>query len=409
MKIVFVSREYQPSQRCGGMGSFYTDLSKELCRLGHQVTVLCASDDTEQERIEVNEGISVHRLPGGDFCIAGIEGQATLARLRSWFRQSSRYTAYRKRVACEIDKLIENKCCDVVVCSEYGAETIAWAENKRATPLVVKCSGPTYLDRAVGRSAQFNFMQFPLKKIADDEYRLLCKADAIFAPSKAMADFVKKDVGLQKEICVIPNFIRFDEWAISFPKEIKNRIFFAGTVNAGKGAFDLVTAVKILRAQGLNLTLRMAGRLSEEGEKLKESLLNDNAYEFLGAISREALKKEYAEAALTCFPSWWEPFGIVCIEAMAAGALVLMSNKGGGPEIIEDGVNGFLIEPRDPKRLAAKIAEIMRLPEEQKAMIRKRAQEDVLKKFDSSVVVPIFVELFTRTIKEFNDKKIKRQ
>ena len=94
---------------------------------------------------------------------------------------------------------------------------------------------------------------------------------------------------------------------------------------------------------------------------------------------------------------------------MAAGALVLMSNKGGGPEIIEDGVNGFLIEPRDPKRLAAKIAEIMRLPEEQKAMIRKRAQEDVLKKFDSSVVVPIFVELFTRTIKEFNDKKIKRQ
>ncbi len=401
MHIVLVSREFLPARRYGGIGVFFTELSHALSQLGHKVTVLCASDDTRTESVEQRENLTIHRLPGSDFCIEGIEGSLFISRIRSWVRQFTRYTSYRERLAEEIDSLIAKNNCDVVLCSEFGAEAITWAQRKRTIPLLVHLDGPTYLDRNTGQHAKFKFKSIYLKRIAADEYQMLRSADKIFSISHAMAKFVHYDACLQKEISVIPNFIKYEEWQSSFSKEHKNRIFFAGTIIEGKGAFDLVSAVKILHAQGFNVSLRMAGRLSRAGEKLRKNLFNDNAFEFLGAISREALKKEYAEAALTCFPSWWEPFGIVCIEAMAAGALVLMSNKGGGPEIIEDGVNGFLVDPQDPKRLAAKIAEIIRLPAEQKTMIRKRAQEDVLKKFDSSVVVPKFVELIENTIKNF--------
>jgi len=90
---------------------------------------------------------------------------------------------------------------------------------------------------------------------------------------------------------------------------------------------------------------------------------------------------------------------------MAAGALVLASTKGGGPEIIEDGRNGFLVEPKDPARLADKIAEILNLPTEQKNWIRACAQEDARKRFDCSVVGPRFVEFLDLTVNDFYSKR----
>lgn len=403
-KIVIVSREYSPSLRCGGIGSFFSDLSSELCNQRLYVTILCASDNTKSETIEHYDGKTVHRLSGADFCVSGVEGSEPLSSFRSWLRQTTRYNLYRQCVANELDKLIEEDNCDVVISSEYGAETIIWASKKRNVPLIVHCDGPTYLDRASGQRARFFLRQFPLKRLAAEEYRMLKHADAICTPSLAMADFISHDCGLHGDIKVIPNFVRFDKWYTKISEPVNGRIFFAGTITEGKGAFDLIDAVKKLRSKGYDLTLRMAGRIARAGKKFQSYFERDNGIELLGMLPRDCLKKEYAEAELVCFPSWWEPFGIVCIEAMASGTLVLMSNKGAGPEIIKDGVNGFLIEPKDSSKLANKIAEILNLPFEKKNLIRLRAQEDIRNNFDSSIIIPKFIDYIKNVIQNYHGR-----
>ncbi len=115
---------------------------------------------------------------------------------------------------------------------------------------------------------------------------------------------------------------------------------------------------------------------------MKASLGSEQWCTFLGNVNRDELLAVYSRNEIACFPSWWEAYGIVCLEAMACPMLTIGSNKGGMKEIITDGVDGFLIEPKNPIELAYKIKEVHSLPKEKKDVIRHNAIEKVLKSFD---------------------------
>ena len=57
MKIAFITRELPISPRCGGIGHYVWDISNKLQNLGHQLTIIAASDDYEQSKIEIENGI----------------------------------------------------------------------------------------------------------------------------------------------------------------------------------------------------------------------------------------------------------------------------------------------------------------------------------------------------------------
>ncbi|WBH17911.1 glycosyltransferase family 4 protein [Sphingomonas radiodurans] len=71
-----------------------------------------------------------------------------------------------------------------------------------------------------------------------------------------------------------------------------------------------------------------------------------------GAVSREALDRAYAEASVFALPSAKEGFGIVYLEAWTTGLPVIGANRGAAAEVIEDGVDGFTIDPEDVPALA---------------------------------------------------------
>jgi glycosyltransferase involved in cell wall biosynthesis len=74
-------------------------------------------------------------------------------------------------------------------------------------------------------------------------------------------------------------------------------------------------------------------------------LLNGNGVEFIGEIADAEKSKFLGEASALLFPiNWPEPFGLVMIEAMACGTPVLAFRHGAAPEVIDDGVTGFVVD-----------------------------------------------------------------
>jgi glycosyltransferase involved in cell wall biosynthesis len=70
------------------------------------------------------------------------------------------------------------------------------------------------------------------------------------------------------------------------------------------------------------------------------------------------LHELYTVADVAVFPSLYEPFGIVCLEAMAAGCPVIAANVGGLAEIIEDGKTGMLVSPNDSVSINSAILKV---------------------------------------------------
>ena len=181
-------------------------------------------------------------------------------------------------------------------------------------------------------------------------------------------------------------------------------VLYVGTVCEEKGVGDLVAACKMLIKQGKHVNLTIAGKLGHYGQTLKESLVSEAWCKFIGHIDRKALKGLYTSKDIACFASWWEAFGIICTEAMATPLLTIGSQEGGMSEIIEDGVDGFLIKPKKPDILAQKILFVTSLPADQKEAILKNAQKKVQEKFEMSHVGKQMLDYYETVINDFRNK-----
>lgn len=409
MRIIYVSRELPPSGRSAGIGSYVWDMSRLATRVGHRVTVVCASDDTRTGSDAVVEGVRVIRLSGGDFAIRGVEpaGRTPLTRR---LRQVARFRSYRRKVADCLDRIIACDGADLLEFAEFGGEAAEWIKRPRAVPMVVRLHGPTGQDRATNRPVPWRPWRWARHWRAQREYDVVRSADALSAPSAAMADFVRRHgrVGAQA-IEVVPNAVESAFWSAGdlvgrpAPDGLERTIFSAGSVVPDKGMGDLVAAVRLLRAAGRDVRLTIAGRWGALGRALDQQRRRDGELAswlvLLGQKPRWQLRGYYRQAAAACFPSWWEPFGLVCGEAMASGGLVVGSSAGGMAEIIRDGVDGLLAPPRDPPRLARALARALDLPGETQTEMRQRAQHRVRDQFDTRVVVPRMLRFYADVIR----------
>ncbi len=150
-------------------------------------------------------------------------------------------------------------------------------------------------------------------------------------------------------------------------------LLFVGQLSPLKGLIHLVRALRLIDqeialivAGGSDLwqtindpVIRMILRMSEYEMKVRESAEGLTVH-FLGTVPTNELKNVYAAADIFVCPSEWpEPFGMVNVEAMAAGKPVVASRTGGIPEIIEDGLTGLLVEPANPAALASAINQLL--------------------------------------------------
>jgi glycosyltransferase involved in cell wall biosynthesis len=146
----------------------------------------------------------------------------------------------------------------------------------------------------------------------------------------------------------------------------RRRVVFAGRIVDAKGVAVLIRAARAVDAEFI---ICGDGWQLDAMRRLSRRLGVSERVSFRGWLGARELAHELAEASLVAIPSLWpEPFGLVGIEALAAGRPVIASVTGGIVDWLEDGVNGVSVKPGDVRELAQALNELLADPARQLQM-----------------------------------------
>ncbi len=171
------------------------------------------------------------------------------------------------------------------------------------------------------------------------------------------------------------------------PTSGKLRLLFVGRINQRKGIKYLLDALHLVESDQVELTV--CGRVVDDLELFRtyqdRILIRPN-------VSAEELVKAYQAADLFVFPSVAEGFGQVLLESLACGLPILSTTHTAAPDLIENGRQGFVVEPRSPEQLADRIQWALAHRAELFAMrseARRLAEEFTWRRFREGVVQAI--------------------
>lgn len=147
-------------------------------------------------------------------------------------------------------------------------------------------------------------------------------------------------------------------------------VFSIGTLAQDKGTVHTIEAMRRLRAEGRMAHLVLAGQALSHVRAYLRRLPEEvtSWMHVLGVVSEEEKRDLLAAGDLFCMPSCTDSFGIVYLEAWANGVPVVGARAGGVPDVIEDGVDGLLVDFGDVAGLARAIARILDNPALGRAM-----------------------------------------
>lgn len=390
MNIVFLSDDFPPMS-FGGAGISTFELAEGMVRVGHAVTVITTCRKKEDAGQIDYEGINLITIQS-DYSPA-------------WRAYVSVYNA---RVVREVEKHLEALRPDIVhvsnihyhlsyhslkIAKRYAKGVVFTARDvmtfnfgKLESERYLNTLDPRvfWLDRLRQAGKRYNpFLQMCIKWY-------LRYADRIFAISKSLRDAM--EINGIHGVEVLHNGIDSAGWSVD-SSELENLvekyglqerkiILFSGRLSSAKGGSKAVEALAEIVASVPNAVLLVLGTFDTYAESLKTYAQKNGVAEhlvFTGWVDRETIKKIYALSDVVLFPSLClDTFGRVNIEAMVAKKPVVGTRYGGTPEIVDDGVTGYIIDPRKPEEIALRTIELLNDPEKAKRFGEagyKRVQE----------------------------------
>ena len=196
----------------------------------------------------------------------------------------------------------------------------------------------------------------PSKKMINKELEEYKLADFICVPSEYVKEtFIKQGIK-ENKIIKIPYGVDLKEFSLVNDKKKNNDIFTiisTGSVSIRKGSHYLLEAFNNLNLP--NSELIFIGDISSDFNQIMEKYKNINNIKFFKKQNQEKLKYFYNAADLFVLCSIEEGLAMVQAQAMACGLPVICTTNTGGSEIVDDGLNGYIIPIRDTQILMDKI------------------------------------------------------
>jgi glycosyltransferase involved in cell wall biosynthesis len=177
-------------------------------------------------------------------------------------------------------------------------------------------------------------------------------ADVCIAASGFTRDSLLEAGVAEERIRMLPLGCDVEQFAFAPRKQDGMlKVLFVGGIGQRKGIKYLLEAIR--RVNSNNVRLQLLGPLPADAKPLKEW---SGWFEYLGQADQQGVVTQMQQADVMVLPSVFEGFGLVIVEAMATGIPVIASTHSCGPEVIREGVDGFVLEPADVDGLANRIA-----------------------------------------------------
>ena len=346
MKIAFITFEYPPFIQ-GGAGAYGYNLTKELVKLGHEVHVITPRVFEPEGASE--EGLFVHRL--------SFINKPLLAATSFWLSLRKEFPSLEQRFG-GFDIIHGNAVSDLSL-SRKAAHSSRVVTVHHLARTAAKMAKAGLVDR-VKEASIVPFLE-PI---------CIKRADRIIADSQYTKLDTIKTYGLpESRIEVIYLGVHPSDYI--FPEEEKAKlratlginlqplVLFVGRLETRKGVDILLKALaRVIRETQARLVLAGSGNHSFYRD-LAQSLGIPDKVIFLGFVPEETLRLLYSSCDLFVLPSRLEGFGLVALEAMAAGKPVVATKVGSIPELIKAGQNGLLVQPGDENELAQAIIQLL--------------------------------------------------
>jgi N-acetyl-alpha-D-glucosaminyl L-malate synthase BshA len=182
---------------------------------------------------------------------------------------------------------------------------------------------------------------------------VLQRADRVIAVSRFLKEEVERMGVSEEKIEVIYGGVTISEDREPFEPD-GHVIVFVGSLVPQKGVDILIESFKKIETKNTNLIIVGDG---PERNRLEAMAADTKNIQFLGR--RKGIRNILENSEVLVLPSKDEGFGLVLLEAMAAGTPVIASNVGGIPEIVGDGQSGILVEKENPEQLAKAIDRVL--------------------------------------------------
>lgn len=366
LHIVIVSKEFPPFSKSGGIGTLYYHLASELLLQGHDITVITQGSDTQIKR--------------GNFRLSSISPPTVVEK----YTKSSivnNNLAWSVRVAIEIDALNEYCPVSIVETCLWDSECYGFTliKEELKIPLVVRLVTPLTV---ANETNEWNMPASDKDPLIAIERMMVTRADAIVPISSSIQKTFseKYNFPIDHRFTIInagisywPNYDvsqGYDDIS-HYPELIKARqsgkmiFLFLGRLEKRKGVDVYIKAIKafhnINSEKALDTLFVFAGSDCIDLSSIlnKELSVREQAsITYLGEVSTWDREKLYAFCDVVVFPSRYESFGLVPLEAFVHGKPVIASNAGAIPEVVLDNECGLIFDDGSDTDLADKINRI---------------------------------------------------
>jgi len=414
LKIVHFSWEFPPVLY-GGLGIFTTEIAQKQTVMGNEVTVFSLNKDNNYKPYEKWDGIDVYRPKMLD--LTSTFHLFADPELRSWgpyFKFFADVVSYNTLSASQlVNQLVrtEKKSFDIIEGHDWlGILGGMIVKKELDIPLMFHVHS-TEVGRSIGRGSH---------DIKDIEFEGGQVADCVITVSNAMKDELEKLGFPPSKIRVCWNGVdpnKYDPNKVSAKErnqvrrsynidENENLLFFIGRLVTVKGIENLIKSIPIVLQDFPNTKLLIlgVGDLEWSLKQLAEKLgMKSNIIFRTEFISESDRIKHYAASDCVVLPSFYEPFGIVCTEAMSMAKPTVVGARGTNgfrEQVIPSGKKqcGIHINPYDPNDIAWGVKQVLQLEDKGKRM-GKNARERVIQNFSWDMVTKKLLNIYKEFVR----------
>jgi glycosyltransferase involved in cell wall biosynthesis len=381
----------------GGTGAYVYYLSNELMKNGYKICVVTGSDQTLD--IKVNEQLNVFFLKIPKMPV-----------IKSFMLAASSYrklNSVRGTVNVDITHANLPLTPNFAVPPNFGKTLVCTVHSTwKGEAQAIRSEPYSRLNANEKFMVSFNWF------LRIFEEKMLERANKIIAVShftkRELLEYYKVP---ERKIRVIHNGVDVNKFKPAQDKrKVKEELGFnpddltilsVGRLYARKGLFTLIESMPAVVERFKNAKFIISGKgQSDEMRKLlahAEKIGVKDSIIFTGYYPDKKLPKLYQAADVFAFSTFYEHHPFAVLEALSTGLPVVTTIVGGIPETIENGKNGFLVEPFNPKQFADRILYLLEHPAEASEM-GLLARQTILERFDWRIVVKDVLKVYDEAL-----------